>query len=328
MNVILSVNSLTVHFHTEAGVVKALEDVSFKIKEGEILGLVGETGCGKSVTAMSIMGLVPVPPGKIIGGTIEFEGRDLLSLNREEMRALRGRDLAMIFQDPMSSLNPVFTAGFQVGEAITAHNPEVKGEPLLSRVTELFRKVNISDPEQSVKKYPHMLSGGMKQRVMIAMGLSCGPRLIIADEPTTALDVSIQAQILSLIRRLQREGGSSVLLISHDLGVIAAMAQRVAVMYAGSIVECASVDELFGNPLHPYTKGLLGAIPRLDRDQGRLTVIPGTLPDLMNLPKGCKFRERCSEEIPACSSISPGLSEIEPGHEVACHACFGNRTPC
>ena len=324
MTVILSVNNLTVHFHTEAGVVRALQDVSFQIKEGEILGLVGETGCGKSVTALSIMGLVPVPPGRIVGGTLEFGGRDLLSLDGEEMRALRGGELAMIFQDPMSSLNPVFTAGFQVGEAIAAHNPGVRGKPLLSRVTGLFRKVNISDPEQSVHKFPHMLSGGMKQRVMIAMGLSCGPRLIIADEPTTALDVSIQAQILSLIRRLQREEGSSVLLISHDLGVIAAMAQRVAVMYAGSIVECASVDELFGNPLHPYSKGLLGAIPRLDRDQGRLAVIPGTLPDLMNLPKGCKFRERCSEAIPACSSVSPELREVEPEHEVACHACFRN----
>ncbi len=324
MSRILSVNNLTVHFHTEAGIVRALEDVSFSIEEGEVLGLVGETGCGKSVTALSVMGLVPVPPGKILGGTIEFGGRDLLSLNSEEMRALRGKDLAMIFQDPMSSLNPVFTAGFQVEEAIVAHEPGASGRSLLSRVVGLFKKVNISDPEQSVQKYPHMLSGGMKQRVMIAMGLSCGPKLIIADEPTTALDVSIQAQILTLIRRLQREGGSSVLLISHDLGVIAAMAQRVAVMYAGSIVECTSVGELFGNPRHPYTKGLLGAIPRLDKDQKRLAVIPGTLPDLLNLPEGCRFRERCPEALPICSSVSPRPGEIGPGHEVACHACFGN----
>jgi len=224
----------------------------------------------------------------------------------------------------MSSLNPVFTAGFQVEEAIVAHEPGASGRSLLSRVVGLFKKVNISDPEQSVQKYPHMLSGGMKQRVMIAMGLSCGPKLIIADEPTTALDVSIQAQILTLIRRLQREGGSSVLLISHDLGVIAAMAQRVAVMYAGSIVECTSVGELFGNPRHPYTKGLLGAIPRLDKDQKRLAVIPGTLPDLLNLPEGCRFRERCPEALPICSSVSPRPGEIGPGHEVACHACFGN----
>ncbi|MDD3688610.1 MAG: ABC transporter ATP-binding protein [Synergistaceae bacterium] len=324
MSKILSVNNLTVHFHTEAGIVRALEDVSFSIEEGEVLGLVGETGCGKSVTALSVMGLVPVPPGKILGGTIEFGGRNLLSLDSEEMRAMRGKDLAMIFQDPMSSLNPVFTAGFQVEEAIVAHEPGASGKSLLSRVIGLFKKVNISDPEQSVQKYPHMLSGGMKQRVMIAMGLSCGPKLIIADEPTTALDVSIQAQILTLIRRLQREGGSSVLLISHDLGVIAAMAQRVAVMYAGSIVECTSVGELFENPRHPYTKGLLGAIPRLDKDQTRLAVIPGTLPDLLNLPEGCKFRERCPEAIPICSSVSPRPQLIGPGHEVACHACFGN----
>jgi len=324
MSRILSVNNLTVHFHTEAGIVRALEDVSFSIEEGEVLGLVGETGCGKSVTALSVMGLIPVPPGKILCGTIEFGDRDLLSLDSEEMRALRGKDLAMIFQDPMSSLNPVFTAGFQVEEAIVAHEPEASGKSLLSRVVGLFKKVNISDPEQSVQKYPHMLSGGMKQRVMIAMGLSCGPKLIIADEPTTALDVSIQAQILTLIRRLQREEGSSVLLISHDLGVIAAMAQRVAVMYAGSIVECTSVNELFGNPRHPYTKGLLGAIPRLDKDQKRLAVIPGTLPDLLNLPEGCRFRERCSEALPICSSVSPRPRLIGPGHEVACHACFGN----
>ena len=324
MSKILSVNNLTVHFHTEAGIVRALEDVSFSIEEGEVLGLVGETGCGKSVTDLSVMGHVPVPPGKILGGTIEFGGRNLLSLDSEEMRAMRGKDLAMIFQDPMSSLNPVFTAGFQVEEAIVAHEPGASGKSLLSRVIGLFKKVNISDPEQSVQKYPHMLSGGMKQRVMIAMGLSCGPKLIIADEPTTALDVSIQAQILTLIRRLQREGGSSVLLISHDLGVIAAMAQRVAVMYAGSIVECTSVGELFENPRHPYTKGLLGAIPRLDKDQTRLAVIPGTLPDLLNLPEGCKFRERCPEAIPICSSVSPRPQLIGPGHEVACHACFGN----
>lgn len=322
MSRILSVNNLTVHFHTEEGVIKAIEDVSFSIEEGEILGLVGETGCGKSVTALSIMGLVPTPPGKIFGGKIEFDGRNLLTLSEEEMRKLRGKDMSMIFQDPMSSLNPVFTAGFQVEEAIAAHEPEVSKRNLLSRVTDLFRKVNISDPEKSVHKYPHMLSGGMKQRVMIAMGLSCGPKLIIADEPTTALDVSIQAQILTLVRRLQKEEGSSVLLISHDLGVIAVMAQKVAVMYAGNIVEYSAVSSLFENPRHPYTKGLLGAIPRLDRDRKRLVVIPGTLPDLLNLPEGCKFRERCSEVLPICALERPLPREIEPGHEVACHACF------
>ena len=326
MSAILSVKNLTVHFHTEAGVVKALEDVSFSIEEGEILGLVGETGCGKSVTAHSIMGLIPVPPGKIVGGTVTFgKHGNLLDLREEEMQNLRGKEMAMIFQDPMSSLNPVFTAGFQVEEAIVTHDRQISKKDLLSRVVGLFRKVNISDPEKSVQSYPHMLSGGMKQRVMIAMGLSCGPKLIIADEPTTALDVSIQAQILTLLKRLQNEEGSSVLLISHDLGVIAAMAKNVAVMYAGSIVEYASVSTLFHKPLHPYTKGLLGAIPRLDRDIKRLAVIPGTLPNLFDLPEGCKFRERCSEAFEICASVRPRLIEIEPGHEVACHACARDR---
>ena len=326
MSAILSVKNLTVHFHTEAGVVKALEDVSFSIEEGEILGLVGETGCGKSVTAHSIMGLIPVPPGRIVGGTVTFgKHGNLLDLGEEEMQKLRGKEMSMIFQDPMSSLNPVFTAGFQVEEAIVTHDKHISKKDLLSRVVGLFKKVNISDPEKSVHSYPHMLSGGMKQRVMIAMGLSCGPKLIIADEPTTALDVSIQAQILTLLKKLQKEEGSSVLLISHDLGVIAAMAKNVAVMYAGSIVEYASVSTLFQKPLHPYTKGLLGAIPRLDRDIERLAVIPGTLPNLFNLPEGCKFRERCSEALEICPSVRPRMIEIEPGHEVACHACARDR---
>lgn len=320
---LLSVSNLTVHFHTEAGVVRALEDISFSIAPGEILGLVGETGCGKSVTASCVMRLIPTPPGRIVSGEILFDGRDILSMSDEEVRLMRGRDMAMIFQDPMSSLNPVFTTGFQVGEAIVTHEPSIAREPLRARVLDLFRKVNIADPETSVNRYPHMMSGGMKQRVMIAMALSCGPKLLIADEPTTALDVSIQAQILTLIRRLQREEGSSVLLISHDLGVIASMADRVTVMYAGSIAETARVRDLFDDPQHPYTRGLLGAIPRLDRDQGRLAVIPGTLPNLMNLPQGCKFRERCAEALPVCAAERPLLTEIRPGHEAACHARTG-----
>ena len=320
---LLSVSGLTVHFHTEAGVVRALEDISFSIAPGEILGLVGETGCGKSVTASCVMRLIPTPPGRIVSGEILFNGRDILSMSDEEVRLMRGRDMAMIFQDPMSSLNPVFTTGFQVGEAIVTHEPSIAREPLRARVLDLFRKVNIADPETSVNRYPHMMSGGMKQREMIAMALSCGPKLLIADEPTTALDVSIQAQILTLIRRLQREEGSSVLLISHDLGVIASMADRVTVMYAGSIAETARVRDLFDDPQHPYTRGLLGAIPRLDRDQGRLTVIPGTLPNLMNLPQGCKFRERCAEALPVCAEKRPALAEIRPGHEAACHARTG-----
>ncbi len=286
----------------------------------------GETGCGKSVTAHSVMGLIPVPPGRIVGGTVTFgKHGNLLDLKEEEMQKLRGKEMSMIFQDPMSSLNPVFTAGFQVEEAIVTHDRHISKKDLLSRVVGLFKKVNISDPEKSVHSYPHMLSGGMKQRVMIAMGLSCGPKLIIADEPTTALDVSIQAQILTLLKKLQKEEGSSVLLISHDLGVIAAMAKNVAVMYAGSIVEYAPVSDLFQQPMHPYTKGLLGAIPRLDRDIERLAVIPGTLPNLFDLPEGCKFRERCSEALEICASVRPRLIEIEPGHEVACHACARDR---
>ncbi len=320
---LLSVSGLTLDFHTEAGVVKALENISFSISAGEILGLVGETGCGKSVTASCIMRLIPMPPGRIVSGEILFDGRDILSMQEEEVRRMRGRDMAMIFQDPMSSLNPVFTTGYQVGEAIVTHEPAIARDALLARVLGLFRKVNIADPETSVNRYPHMMSGGMKQRVMIAMALSCGPKLLIADEPTTALDVSIQAQILTLIRRLQREEGSSVLLISHDLGVIASMADRVAVMYAGSIAESARVRDLFDAPQHPYTRGLLGAIPRLDRDQERLADIPGTLPNLMNLPRGCKFRERCGEALPVCAEERPDLTELRPGHEVACHARTG-----
>ncbi len=317
---LLSVRGLTAHFHTEAGIVKALEDISFSIAAGEVLGLVGETGCGKSVTASCIMRLIPMPPGRIVSGEILFDGRNILALPDDEMRRMRGHDMAMIFQDPMSSLNPVFTTGYQVGEAIVTHEPQISRKTLLGRVLDLFRKVNIADPETSVNRYPHMMSGGMKQRVMIAMALSCGPKLLIADEPTTALDVSIQAQILTLIRRLRREEGSSVLLISHDLGVIASMADRVAVMYAGSIAEISRVKDLFDAPQHPYTKGLLGAIPRLDRDQGRLAVIPGTLPNLMDLPRGCKFRERCAEALPVCAEERPALTEIRHGHEVACHA--------
>ena len=317
---LLSVRGLTAHFHTEAGIVKALGDISFSIAAGEVLGLVGETGCGKSVTASCIMRLIPMPPGRIVSGEILFDGRNILALPDDEMRRMRGHDMAMIFQDPMSSLNPVFTTGYQVGEAIVTHEPQISRKTLLGRVLDLFRKVNIADPETSVNRYPHMMSGGMKQRVMIAMALACGPKLLIADEPTTALDVSIQAQILTLIRRLRREEGSSVLLISHDLGVIASMADRVAVMYAGSIAEISRVKDLFDAPQHPYTKGLLGAIPRLDRDQGRLAVIAGTLPNLMDLPRGCKFRERCAEALPVCAEERPALTEIRHGHEVACHA--------
>ena len=316
---ILEVKDLSTWFYTEEGIVKALEDVSFSIEQGEILGIVGETGCGKSVTSRTIMGLIPQPPGKIVGGEVLFEGRDLLKLGDEDMRSIRGKDMAMIFQDPMSSLNPVLKVGFQVMEAIKAHG-NVSDREARKRALDMFEKVNIPDPEKSLNRYPHQFSGGMKQRVMIAMALSCNPRLLIADEPTTALDVSIQAQILSLIKGLQRDFGSSIMLISHDLGVIATMAQKVAVMYAGRIIEYGSVKDIFESPSHPYTKGLLGAIPRLDRDQESLDVIKGALPDLINLPEGCKFRERCPVAEPLCATARPPRLKVKEGHEVACYA--------
>ncbi len=315
---LLRVENLTTHFYTEEGIVKALDGVSFSIQKGEILGLVGETGCGKSVTATSIMRLIPVPPGKIVSGEIWFEGKDLLKLSEDQMRKIRGKDITMIFQDPMSSLNPVLRVGFQVLEAILAHFP-IQLKEGMARVVELFKKVNIPDAEQSVSRYPHQFSGGMRQRVMIAMALSGQPKLLIADEPTTALDVSIQAQILTLIKRLQKEYNTSVLLISHDLGVIATMAQKVAVMYAGRIVEYGNVEQIFNNPLHPYTKGLLKAIPDLDEDREWLEVIPGSVPNLIYPPEGCRFHPRCAYVKDICKKEKPPLIEVEEGHKVACY---------
>jgi len=318
MKPLLEVRDLATYFYTDEGTVKALDGVSFSIGQGEILGLVGETGCGKSVTATSIMGLIPSPPGKIVQGSILFNGRELLSLSEQQMRRIRGKDIAMIFQDPASSLNPVLRVGFQVAEAIWAHTgtPIRKG---ILRAAELFGLVNIPDPQKTVNRYPHQLSGGMKQRVMIAMALSLNPKLLIADEPTTALDVSIQAQILSLIKRLQRDYGSSVLLISHDLGVISTMAHRVAVMYSGLIVEQGRVEDLFQDPLHPYTKGLLAAIPRVDEDKDELAVIEGTLPNPTDPPSGCRFHPRCSLATDTCKIERPPLKAVKPAHEVACH---------
>ncbi len=318
MKPLLEVRDLVTYFYTDEGTVKALDGVSFSIGQGEILGLVGETGCGKSVTATSIMGLIPSPPGKIVQGSILFNNINLLSLSEQQMRHIRGKDIAMIFQDPASSLNPVLRVGFQVAEAIWAHSytPIRKG---ILRAAELFGLVNIPDPQATVNRYPHQLSGGMKQRVMIAMALSLNPKLLIADEPTTALDVSIQAQILSLIKRLQRDYGSSVLLISHDLGVISTMAHRVAVMYSGLIVEQGRAEDLFQDPLHPYTKGLLSAIPRVDEDKDELAVIEGTLPNPTDPPPGCRFHPRCSLATDRCKTERPPLKAVKPAHEVACH---------
>ncbi|MFP4481614.1 MAG: ABC transporter ATP-binding protein [Thermovirgaceae bacterium] len=318
-DIILDVRDLSTWFYTEEGIVKALDGVSFSLKKGELLGIVGETGCGKSVTASSIMRLIPQPPGKIAGGQVWFEDRDLVRLKEQEMLKIRGSEIAMIFQDPMSYLNPVLSVGFQVMEAVMAHGGTSE-EQARDRGVEMFRKVNLPDPEKSLGRYPHQFSGGMKQRVMIAMALANNPKLLIADEPTTALDVSIQAQILSLIKQMQEEFGSSVIIISHDLGVIATMAEKVAVMYAGGIVEYGTVEDIFDKPLHPYTRGLIGAIPRLDRDQEYLEIIPGNLPNLLDLPDGCKFRERCPIARDICAEVRPPVIEVEEGHEVACHA--------
>lgn len=316
---LLEVKNLTTWFYTEEGIVKALEKISFNLKHGEILGLVGETGCGKSVTVSSIMGLIPQPPGKIVEGEVLFSGTDLLKLSESEFQKLRGSEMAMIFQDPMSCLNPVLKAGFQVEEALMAHQ-SLSREESGKRAKELFEMVNLPDPEKTMNRYPHQLSGGMKQRVMIAMALACDPKLLIADEPTTALDVSVQAQILSLIKNLQSNLGSSVIIVSHDLGVIASMAHKVAVMYAGSIVEFGRVEDIFNNPGHPYTRGLIGAIPRLDQDQEYLEIIKGALPNLLRLPEGCKFRERCPLAMDICASARPPRVELEDGHEVFCYA--------
>lgn len=315
---IIRVDGLTLWFHTDEGVVEAVDDVSFSIAKGEILGLVGETGCGKSVTAASILRLIPSPPGKIIRGKILFDGKDLLQISEEDIRKVRGKEISMIFQDPMSSLNPVLTVGFQILEAMLTHQ-KITVQRGINKVIELFKKVNIPDPKETIYRYPHQFSGGMRQRAMIAMALSSNPKLLIADEPTTALDVSIQAQILSLIKKLQRDFSSSILLISHDLGVIATMAQRVAIMYAGNIIEYGSVEEIFCKPFHPYTKGLLSAIPRLDKDEEWLGVIKGSLPDMIHPPSGCKFNPRCSLCMPICQQEKPKMIEIESGHQVACH---------
>ncbi len=318
---LLSVEGLSANFYTEEGIVKALDDVSFSIGKGEVLGLVGESGCGKSVTSACIMKLIPSPPGKIVKGKITFQGQDLLQLSEGSMRELRGKEISMIFQDPMSSLNPVLSVGLQVKEAIRAHQ-KLCDKDVTEKAVEIFRKVNIPDPEKAISRYPHQYSGGMRQRVMIAMALVSNPKLLIADEPTTALDVSIQAQILLLIKQLQKDFNSSILLISHDLGVIASLAQKVAIMYSGSIVEYGTLADIFSQPLHPYTQGLLGAIPRFDRNIEWLEVIDGTLPNLIDPPPGCKFHPRCSRATEYCTMEKPKMREVQKGHQVCCHECY------
>ena len=316
--VLLSIRNLKTHFYTEEGIVEALDGVNLDIMRGETLGLVGETGCGKSVTALSVMRLIPSPPGKIVAGEILFEDRDLLGLSAEEMRRIRGGQISMIFQDPMTSLNPVYPIGDQVGEAIKLHQHTsrvVTGK----RVVDALKLVRIADAEERAANYPHQFSGGMRQRAMIAMMLSCRPALLIADEPTTALDVTIQAQVLLLMQELQRELNMSILLITHNLGVVAEMCDRVGVMYSGNMIELADVETLFETPQHPYTKGLLGSIPRPDRDIEELEIIPGSVPSLINPPSGCRFHPRCPYAREICHQEKPEELVVEKGHMVACH---------
>lgn len=317
---LLEVKNLKTHFFTEDGVVHAVDGVDFVIYPGEILGLVGESGCGKSVTSLSIMRLVS-QPGKILEGEIKLDGADLLKLTDEEMMKVRGNRISMIFQQPQTALNPVFKVGDQIAEVLSIHQDFGK-EAGLKRAVELLKMVGIPEPERRAQAFPHELSGGMAQRVMIAMGLACVPELLIADEPTTALDVTIQAQILDLMLDLREKMGTSVLLITHDLGVIAEMAERVAVMYAGEIVEQADVVELFDQPLHPYTQGLIGSIPVLGKLKERLDVIPGNVPNLIDPPNGCRFAPRCAARVQhglnICGQVDPALVEVRPGHLVRC----------
>jgi oligopeptide/dipeptide ABC transporter ATP-binding protein len=316
---LLKIENLSTFFRTEQGLARAVQNVSFTIPAGKTLALVGESGCGKSVTALSIMRLIPDPPGEIAEGRILFEGRDLLKLSDEQMRTIRGNDIAMIFQEPMTSLNPVFTVGNQIVEAIRLHQKKSAAEARRIAV-EMFRKVGIADPERRVDEYPHQMSGGMRQRIMIAMALSCHPKLLIADEPTTALDVTIQAQILELLRELQRQTHMSILLITHDLGVVAENADEVIVMYASRVAETAAVGELFAHPLHPYTQGLLRSLPKLTNRRKRLEVVGGSVPNPLEFPSGCKFHPRCpiGKDDRRCQTQEPVLREVRPGHGVAC----------
>ena len=316
-NTFLEIKNLKTYFYTDEGVSKAVDGVDFEIYSGETLGLVGESGCGKSVSSLSIMRLILEPPGKIVDGNIIFRDKDLLELKEKEMMEIRGNEISMIFQEPMTFLNPVFTAGEQISETIRVHLKVSKKEAL-DRSVEMLKKVGIPMPEQRIKEYPHQLSGGMRQRVMIAMALCCNPRLLIADEPTTALDVTIQAQILDLMNDLKDMFNMSIFIITHDLGVIAEMSDRVAVMYAGKVVEYTDVNKLFVDPKHPYTWGLLNSIPRLDREVDRLVAIPGIVPSSLFFPDGCKYHTRCPLADTQCKAEEPEIEEVVDGHNVRC----------
>jgi oligopeptide/dipeptide ABC transporter ATP-binding protein len=316
---ILLIKNLRVYFNLKEGIVKAVDGVSYQLNRGETLGLVGESGCGKSVSGLSIMQLIERPPAEILSGEIYFEGKNLLALTEKEIRGVRGRFISMIFQEPMTSLNPVLSIGFQIAEVLTLHQNMTHKEAV-EKTVDLLRLVGIPSPEKRITEYPHQLSGGMRQRAMIAMALACNPKVIIADEPTTALDVTIQAQILDLMMSLQKDLGTAILLITHDLGVIAETANRVAVMYAGKIVEEADVITIFKNPLHPYTKGLLRSVPRIDKtgQRNRLEEIPGVVPDLSRLPIGCNFFERCPVSMESCQLEEPDLRPIQDNHLIRC----------
>lgn len=317
---LLEVNDLKTYFDTDEGTVKAVDGVSFHIDKGETLAVVGESGSGKSVTSLSIMRLIPMPPGRIAGGEMLFNGSDLVKKSERQMRKIRGNDISMIFQEPMTSLNPVYTVGDQIAEAIVLHQGKSQRQGM-KMAADMLELVGIPEPGKRVKNYPHQMSGGMRQRVMIAMALSCGPQLLIADEPTTALDVTIQAQILDLMRKLQREIGMSILFITHDLGVVAEIADRVVVMYAGRAVEEANVNTIFARPRMPYTMGLLNSVPRVDKaaeHQARLEAIPGNVPNPLHLPQGCAFHPRCKFATEACKEGIPPLYDTGDGHMVRC----------
>lgn len=318
MGTLLEVKDLRTEFHTQDGVVHAVNGVSFTVDEGETLGMVGESGCGKSQTVLSVMRLIPVPPGKIAGGQVLFQGRDLLQVDDEEIRSVRGNKIAMVFQDPMTSLNPVLTIGTQIGEALELHLGMTR-EQARHRSVELLKMVGIPEAESRLDDYPHQFSGGMRQRVMISMALSCSPQLLIADEPTTALDVTIQAQIVDIVKRLKRELGMAIIWITHDLGIIAGLADRINVMYAGYVIETAAAKDIFASPSHPYTLGLLASIPRLDEiRKEKLSPIEGLPPDLIQMPTGCPFYDRCRFRVQKCIDENPPLISVGMRHWSAC----------
>jgi len=315
---LLEVKDLKTYFFVDRSTVKAVDGISFDLKEGETLGIVGESGCGKSVSAMSILRLIPSPPGEIIDGEVVFEGRDLLRASDEEIRQIRGNRIAMIFQEPMTSLNPVLTIGRQLSEPMEIHK-NMKVKSALGRCVELLEKVQIADPANRINEYPHQFSGGMRQRAMISMGLGCNPKLIIADEPTTALDVTIQAQLLELLKSLTRDFGMALIVITHNLGVVARYADRVNVMYAGRIVEKGTADDIYDDPRHPYTIGLMASVPQLDQDiKKKLVPIPGQPPNLSMVPEGCPFHPRCDHAVAQCRRDTPPLTHISDTHEKAC----------